>query len=165
MKKYEKEWDQAFFPMSKDLEGNFGVKILTGISHIPALFAEDWLKTIHFSELASNEDRIGSNIIKWNKKAIEITGHFVVQTAEKHLVLDYNNQQNNYIWKRLKDYLRMINKDKFIGKIYMKVWGKYIFMGYFYLLRKEIDCYHELCPEFDNCLDEKAPGMSVIKTL
>ena len=124
---YELEYLKASKPMKSDLKGVFRVKILTGISHIPGSLCEEWKKIIFDS---------GINEIKWNEKSIEKSGVFMVKEMADCLHLDYDNEYNSSIWRRLKDMVKMVNENLFIGAIYFKFWGKYRFLGYFYLIKR-----------------------------
>lgn len=121
-------WKGANNPRIEELQGRFRVDILSGPFKTMAPFVKTWEKEI--------TKAWGHNII--NDK---VTGRFtLVRTIGDNplLYLDYDSAQKPAYWSRMKDEIRLVESKVFLGKIWMMIWGKYRFMGYFSLTRLEL---------------------------
>jgi len=118
----KQEWEIGKRPINKHFQGDFNVKILSGIFRPLGLVYRNWSKTI--------VDASGYNVRKGKH-----TGFFIKLFKDNECVLDYNLPCNDVTWNRLNDHVRQLNPDYFIGKIYFKLFGKYRFAGYFSLTR------------------------------
>lgn len=123
-------WKDTIIPRMEDLQGRFGVEILSGPFKLLVPAITVWEKQIDRNE--------GYNIINGKE-----TGRFVIyQTLalpeeDSMLELNYDRNQEPKYWKRMRDEMRMVEPGIFLGKIWMKILGKRRFMGYFSLNRAE----------------------------
>jgi len=88
-----------------------------------------------FSE---NRNKIGNNIILSNT----VFGHFKVKLGQcddlnnlKVLILDYG-EKKNFLTRSVRDKIRKIEKESFLGRYYNFIDGVYHFKGYFSLGKK-----------------------------
>lgn len=132
MNYFDKLWKDSYPATIGELQGTFEVKILSGWFRPMGAMYSIWQKMIENEKGCNMQDN-------------EISGHFLLSYSEWdkkdnfYICFDYNQPQNTGLWLRLQDHVRQISKNYFIGKIYLKIWGKYRFMGYFSLLRIEIE--------------------------
>lgn len=136
MKEFDKTWKNATRPKHGTYNGKYRVDILSGFGVFPSFFVRSWTKNI--DSFVTKTGKIpfaeGYNLVDGKK-----TGRFVVFHNYKGswIELFYDTQKNTELWRRLKYHVRQVDKDTLIGKIYIKFWGKYRFMGYFTLTRIE----------------------------
>lgn len=133
MNYFDKLWKDSYPATIEELQGTFEVKVLSGWFRPMGAMYSIWQKMIEKEKGCNMQDN-------------EISGHFVLSYANvglsdydvlSYICFDYNQSQNTGLWLRLQDCVRQISKNYFIGKIYLKIWDKYRFMGYFSLLRIE----------------------------
>ena len=124
MMKLEQIWEMSKKPDYDYFQGNFEVKILTGIFKPLNWNYKQWDKDI-------------KELVGYNIQDGEIAGYFKKWFTNDGCLLNYNLSQNNNFWNRLNDHIRQLTPNIFLGKIYFNFLGKYRFLGYFTLTRKE----------------------------
>jgi hypothetical protein len=85
-----------------------------------------------------NENKVGNNIILFNTTF----GHFQVVQGRcedfsdlKVIILDYGDKRN-FLTRSVRDKIRKIDDDLFLGRYYNVIKGTYFFKGYFALQKK-----------------------------
>ena len=120
-------------PNRSELKGDYYVDIITGLPsfkklhHGKKLFLE---KHKHF----------GYNVLFKKKK---VFGHFSIGDttcddfdSKEAIMLDYNVKKNGFIMNRMIDKIRTVKKNElYLGRYYLRIFGKYRFVGYFALGR------------------------------
>ena len=115
----------------KDLKGEYYVDILTGLPSIR--------KLNHRKKITiDSKDHRGYNTVFKKKK---VFGHFKVEpdTCEeldslKVIKLDYYVPENSFIMNRMIDRMRCMERKRlYLGRYYLRLFGKHKFMGYFTL--------------------------------
>lgn len=124
------QWEIATKPTVKDLRGEFRVDILSGIFVPWAWQFKTWTK--QFGAKKEGPFKFPCNYNIQDEKAC---GYFHLLSGEDKYLFDYDLPQNSKAWRRLRDEVRKVTDSYFIGKIYMRFWGRYRFMGYFSLTR------------------------------
>ena len=119
-KELDKMWNEAATPEAHKLNGWYEVKILSGPGKIAGFFTRRWLKVLHKTT--------GNNCVDGKKE-----GHFLLSQAEDSVLLNYDLPNNNFTWRRVKDYVRRVDNETLIGQLNIKGWKKYHFAGYFTL--------------------------------
>lgn len=120
----DKQWESAIAPTPKDLRGELKVKILSGPFVLWSYRFKIWLKHI-------------GPALDYNTQDGKICGYFNVHYMTRKTLFDYDVAQNGSTWSRLRDTVRKVSDGNFLGKIYLWVWGKYRFVGYFSLTKQE----------------------------
>lgn len=114
-------WEIGKTP-GESLHGNFNVKILSGIFRILNFKYKSWRKDIGLT--------FGKNIRNGKSE-----GYFYKLCNLNYCVLDYDLSDNDATWNRLEDHVKQLTPDDYIGKIYVNLFGRYRFAGYFSLAR------------------------------
>lgn len=134
-------WAASVVPKSKDMDGDFTVRILTGPCKILNSVYSNWDKTIANSK--------GSNIINGNPiGCFVVTAFPPMGMSIGELYFNYALSYNPNMWSKMMDTIRLYKPGVFIGKFYLKVSAKpykifnrvvipeYKFLGFFSLIEK-----------------------------
>lgn len=130
-KKLDAQWKQGKgkVPRVDELWGEYNVEIVSGCGRVLSHLTKTWVKEFYPEDVLLH----GHNIVDE-----EETGYFDCFWLGNSMLLEYSAGQNFGIWSRLKDYIRRSEEEgKYLGKIYLRFWGKYRFMGYFTLTKIE----------------------------
>ena len=122
------QWQEAIVPFVENMEGQFRVDILSGIFRLWACQFHTWTKKI---------TGIAGFNLQRSSFDLKMCGYFGLWKLREFVQLDYSDKRNSKTWRRLEDHVKQVNPDYFLGKIYMEIWGKNRFMGYFSLTRIE----------------------------
>ncbi len=114
-----------------DFKGEYWVEMLTGI--IPNLKNVFKHRKRFFTQ---DNTTAGYNMFFKNY----IFGHFSIEEGTELdvpvIILNYNQKQNSCIFRRIKDKVRCIEKDKvYLGRLTYNLFGKFRFVGYFTLTK------------------------------
>ena len=122
----KKTFDRGYSLTKHGLSGAYTVKVIRGPFRL--IPVTNWFKYIR----SENDQDTGVNFINNTK-----SGHFSITYAVNQAVLKYENRKNkDSFWYYMKDYVRStVNPHIFIGKIFMKIFGKYRSVGYFTLTK------------------------------
>ena len=134
--KDNKQLDQIFIkgsePSIEEFVDEYWVKMLTGM--IPNFRWAGHRKRF-FSE---SGNKIGKNIILSNSAF----GHFKVELGQcddlndlKVLILDYG-ERKNFLTRSVRDKIRKIESESYLGRYYNVINGTYHFKGYFSLEKR-----------------------------
>jgi hypothetical protein len=134
--KDNKQLDQIFIngsePSIEEFMDEYWVKMLTGM--IPNFRWAGHRKRF----FVKNKNKIGNNIVLFNNTF----GHFKVELGQcddlndlKVLILNYGNKKN-FLTRSVRDKIRKIESESFLGRYYNFINGIYHFKGYFSLEKR-----------------------------
>lgn len=131
-KKLNTIFQNGSVPKPEDYQGEYSVDMLTGF--IPSLKPFSHRKRF-FQE---NGVLKSFNILFKNL----IFGHFTMEKGDSPafqpsgvLVFNYNQKANGFIFRPIRDHLRYIEPDTYLGRLNYSVFGKLWFIGYFTLIK------------------------------
>lgn len=131
-KKLSEIFAKGTLPKAEEYGGEYAVDMRTGF--IPSLLPFHHRKR-YFIE---NGVLKSYNVLFKNF----IFGHFTMEKGQANgfipndvLVFNYNQKQNSFIFRPIRDHVRLIEPDVYLGRLNYTLFGRLVFIGYFTLIK------------------------------
>lgn len=113
-----------------EFNGEYFVNMLTGIPSLKRFFHRKVFYPKNNKILGYN---LFFNNMKWGSFFLEQRSY----NEGKVIVINYDKKENSFITDKIRDYVRRVDKEIYLGRFNYLFFGKPLFLGYFSLTKNQ----------------------------